>query len=93
MVPNLFACLCKSSIISGPDTPSGYPGKFSTSDVVISCPPIAHPVIKMGSSIARAVYIALPTAAGPLPTIHTLCTFVDIFCLGYLNYTLGIFFF
>jgi len=38
-VPNLSDCFLKFSIISGPMMPSGNPGKFSTSVVVVSWPP------------------------------------------------------
>ena len=37
--PKRTACFFKSSINSGPVIPSGYPGKFSTSVVVVNCPP------------------------------------------------------
>ena len=56
--------------------PSGTPGKFSTSVVVVSCPPAAmplasHPSNRMGLSSARAAYIAAVWAAGPDPTMQT----------------------
>ena len=37
--PNFSACLRMLSISSGPVMPSGKPGKFSTSVVVMSAPP------------------------------------------------------
>ena len=42
--PQRFACARMRSIRSGPVMPSGKPGKFSTSVVVISCPPRTPPV-------------------------------------------------
>jgi hypothetical protein len=41
--PNRSACLRISPIRSGPLTLSGCPGKFSTSVVVVSCPPGSMP--------------------------------------------------
>ena len=65
------------SVISPPMMPSGKPGKFSTSVVVVSWPPAAmplasHPSKRMGCSSARAEYIAAVCAAGPEPIIHKL---------------------
>ena len=37
------------SIRSGPEMPWGKPGKFSTSVVVVSCPPAAVPPASMPS--------------------------------------------
>ena len=64
------------SVSSPPIRPSGKPGKFSTSVVVVSWPPAAMPFAsqpsnKMGCSAARAVYTAAVCAAGPEPMIHT----------------------
>lgn len=42
-VPNRNDCARNLSISSGPNTPLGKPGKFSTSVVVVSCPPAAKP--------------------------------------------------
>jgi hypothetical protein len=61
---------------SPPMIPSGKPGKFSTSVVVVSCPPAAMPLAiqpsrRMGASSARAAYTAAVCAAGPEPTMHT----------------------
>src|SRR5437773_991663 len=41
--PNLSACLRKFSINSGPRMLWGKPGKFSTSEVIINCPPGMEP--------------------------------------------------
>jgi hypothetical protein len=64
------------SVSSPPIRPSGKPGKFSTSVVVVSWPPAAIPFAsqpsnKMGCSSARAVYTAAVCAAGPEPMMHT----------------------
>ena len=40
------------SMSSGPRMPSGKPGKFSTSVVVVSCPPAATPPAMRPSSIS-----------------------------------------
>jgi hypothetical protein len=59
--PNLPACSRIRPISSGPMTPSGNPGKFSTSVVSISCPPgwsdvlETSPSITSGARLARAV--------------------------------------
>ena len=42
-VPNRSAWRRRSAIIWLPSTPSGYPGKFSISVVVVSCPPGSMP--------------------------------------------------
>ena len=42
-VPNFSACTRISAIRSGPMMPSRYPGKFSTSVVIISWPPASSP--------------------------------------------------
>lgn len=52
-------CARNLSIISGPVTPSGNPGKFSTSVVVVNCPPGAKPFASIpsystGLRLARA---------------------------------------
>jgi len=53
--PNFSACFCRPSISSGPWTPSGKPGKFSTSVVFIRAPPaVTDPAITRGASPARA---------------------------------------
>ena len=59
-VPNRSDCARKRSHSSGPPMPSGKPGKFSTSVVVVSCPPAAMPPAiqpsnKIGLRLARAV--------------------------------------
>ena len=38
-VPNFAACLRRLSMSWNPSTPSGNPGKFSTSEVIESWPP------------------------------------------------------
>ncbi len=43
------------SMSSGPVIPSGNPGKFSTSVVMVSCPPAWGPSITSGDKKARAV--------------------------------------
>ena len=52
--PNRSACLRMLSISSGPMMPSGKPGKFSTSVVVISAPPDCTPSMTSGLRLARA---------------------------------------
>ena len=53
--PNLSAWERIWPIRSGPITPSGNPGKFSTSVVFISAPPLSRaPSNTTGSSAARA---------------------------------------
>ena len=53
--PNRSACLRIESIRSGPSTPSGKPGKFSTSVVCMSAPPaVTDPSNTSGDSLARA---------------------------------------
>lgn len=61
------------SIKSGPVIPSGNPGKFSTSVVVINCPPGPdwYPSNTSGFKFARAAYIAAVNPAGPDPIITT----------------------
>jgi len=39
VVPKRSDCFLKFSVISIPEIPSGKPGKFSTSVVVVNCPP------------------------------------------------------
>ena len=53
--PNRSAWARMESISSGPRTPSGKPGKFSTSVVVISAPPYWLPSKTSGRKFARAV--------------------------------------
>jgi hypothetical protein len=53
--PNFSACACIFIISSGPMMPSGKPGKFSTSVVVVSCPPGCVPESISGLRLARAV--------------------------------------
>ncbi|MNJ37870.1 hypothetical protein D3C77_327060 [compost metagenome] len=52
--PKRSACLRMLSINSGPIIPSGKPGKFSTSVVVVNCPPGCGPSITSGFKLARA---------------------------------------
>src|SRR3984957_411112 len=53
--PNRSACLRRWSIRSGPMTPSGKPGKFSTSVVCMSAPPaVTDPSKTRGESLALA---------------------------------------
>ena len=52
--PKRSACLRMLSISSGPMMPSGKPGKFSTSVVVISAPPDCTPSMTSGLRLARA---------------------------------------
>jgi hypothetical protein len=55
IVPNRSACVRSLSISSGPWTPSGKPGKFSTSVVFIRAPPaVTEPSNSTGASPARA---------------------------------------
>lgn len=61
---------------SAPRMPSGNPGKFSTSVVVVSWPPGAmslaiQPSKRIGLSSARAAYTAAVWAAGPLPMMQS----------------------
>ena len=53
--PKRSACFCRFIIRSGPMIPSGKPGKFSTSVVVVSWPPGWVPERTSGSSCARPV--------------------------------------
>ncbi|KAH0459065.1 hypothetical protein IEQ34_011879 [Dendrobium chrysotoxum] len=58
-VPNRTVWARHRSMSSNPRMPSGKPGKFSTSVVVVSCPPAAmslaiHPSKRTGLSSARA---------------------------------------
>ena len=54
-VPNRSACDRSLSMRSGPMTPSGKPGKFSTSVVFMSAPPaVTAPSKQTGSRPARA---------------------------------------
>ena len=55
-VPKRAAWARIASMSSGPSTPSGKPGKFSTSVVFINCPPgVNAPVNISGRKPARAV--------------------------------------
>src|SRR3712207_28545 len=56
-----------SSISCGPWMPSGKPGKFSTSVVVMSAPPNCEPSKTSGCRFARAAYVAAVYPAGPDP--------------------------
>src|SRR5688572_32012295 len=51
--------------------PSRKPGQFSTSVVSISCPPASSPSITRGCKLARAVYSAAVSPAGPEPMMMT----------------------
>ena len=53
-VPKRSAWRRNRSTISGPMTPSGKPGKFSTSVVIVSCPPGCMPSTTRGERLARA---------------------------------------
>ncbi len=53
-VPNRSACFFIFSMSSGPRIPSGNPGKFSTSLVMVSCPPGCTPSNSRGFRFARA---------------------------------------
>ena len=77
-VPKRSACSFSSSIIFGPSTPFGYPGKLSTSVVVVSWPPGSIPVYKTGFKSALEAYIAAVYPAGPDPIINVLIISVDI---------------
>src|SRR4051812_44184784 len=52
-------------------TPSLCPGQFSTSVVSISCPPASRPSMTSGFRLARAVYSAAVSPAGPDPMTMT----------------------
>src|SRR5829696_6607176 len=65
--PKRSACVRMSSISCGPWMPSGNPGKFSTSVVVISAPPNCEPSNTRGCRLARAAYVAAVYPAGPDP--------------------------
>ena len=56
--PNRSAWVRRLAISSGPMTPSGKPGKFSTSVVFISAPPYWLPSNTRGARSARAEYSA-----------------------------------
>jgi len=60
--------------MSGPMMPSGKPGKFSTSVVMVSWPPGCSPSKTSGRRLARAVYRAAVSPAGPDPMMITSCT-------------------
>src|SRR3954471_14441804 len=53
-------------------TPSLCPGQFSTSVVIISCPPASRPSMTSGLRLARAAYSAAVSPAGPDPIMTTL---------------------
>src|SRR4051812_6490855 len=75
--PKRVACSRNRTMSSGPMTPSGNPGKFSTSVVSISWPPgwslvdDGSPSSTRGLRLARAVYSAAVWPAGPEPMIST----------------------
>src|SRR5215471_2196152 len=69
--PNRSACLRMFSTSCGPMTPSGNPGKFSTSVVMESWPPGSWPSRTRGFRLARAVYSAAVCPEHPDPTITT----------------------
>ena len=75
---NCNACFFILSISSGPWSPSLSPGQFSTSVVVVSCPPSWMPAIIIGFKPARAAYIPAAYPAGPEPKIINLLWFSDI---------------
>src|SRR4051794_4370197 len=91
VAPNRSACARISVIRSGPRMPSRCPGQFSTSVVSISCPPASSPSMTSGCRLARAVYRAAVSPAGPDPMMITLCKgdwggideFQDIRILGF----------
>src|SRR4051794_34092965 len=51
--------------------PSGKPGKFSTTEVVVNRPPGCRPVNTSGRRFARAAYRAAVSPAQPEPIITT----------------------
>ena len=51
--------------------PSLNPGQFSTIVVSISWPPASSPSIRSGFKLARAVYSAAVSPAGPDPMMTT----------------------
>ena len=53
--PNFRACVRISSMSCGPVMPFGCPGKFSTSVVIVSCPPGCIPSMTRGEMLARDV--------------------------------------
>jgi hypothetical protein len=69
--PNRSACLRMLAIRSGPMSPSGNPGKFSTIVVSVSCPPASWPSTTSGLRFARAAYSAAVSPAGPDPRMMT----------------------
>src|ERR1700677_2839721 len=73
-VPNFAACFLRLSISRKPSTPSGNPGKFSTSLVVVSCPPGSGPSMTSGPRLARAAYTAAVRPAQPVPMMTTFST-------------------
>src|SRR3989339_1503892 len=68
-VPNRSACFLKRLIKSVPKIPEGNPGKFSTSVVMVNCPPACCPSNNIGCNSARAAYNAAVSPAGPEPII------------------------
>jgi len=54
LAPNRWAWVRMRSMSSGPWIPSGKPGKFSTSVVMVSCPPGCIPSMTTGANSARA---------------------------------------
>ena len=73
VVPNRSACARISFMRSGPMIPLAKPGKFSTSVVVVSCPPDCQPSMRRGAKLARAAYTAAVRPAGPEPMMSTWC--------------------
>jgi len=63
--------------------PLGKPGKFSTSLVVVSCPPGAA-LDDQGVQLALAAYTAAVRPAQPVPMMTTLSTLcLDMLCFGF----------
>src|SRR5687768_7877259 len=71
-VPKRSACARISVMRSGPMMPSRNPGQFSTIVVSINCPPASSPSMSRGDRLARAVYNAAVSPAGPEPITTTL---------------------
>ena len=63
------AWLRMRSIRSGPEIPSGKPGKFSTSVVVISCPPLTPPACTEPSLVMPAMLCMARMVQGKVPQI------------------------
>src|SRR5215831_1192600 len=71
VAPKCAAWSRMAAISSGPMMPLGKPGKFSTAVVSINCPPASSPSINTGFRLARAVYSAAVSPAGPDPMMTT----------------------